>query len=52
MACELQSGGMRKCQCLQEFEGEIFPLIELTLFYQTPSCDMINNMLINIVFLL
>jgi hypothetical protein len=32
MASEYQSGAVRKIQCFQEFEGETFPLVELTLF--------------------
>jgi hypothetical protein len=33
VASEYQSCAMRKCQCLQGFGGEIFPLMELTIFY-------------------
>jgi hypothetical protein len=32
MASEYQSGAVKKCQWLQGFEGELFPLVELTLF--------------------
>jgi hypothetical protein len=47
MASEFQSGATRKCQCLQGFEDDIFPLTKLTLFNSIPSGDMMNIMLIN-----
>jgi len=47
MASEFQSAAIKKCQCLQGFEDEIFPLMELTLFYKKPSGDVMNIMLVN-----